>query len=151
MKFKDLFYRETKTVVEWQLHSQTYRFNTNIILSAILIMLLLAVGILLKYEGLDGFNINKKLYVACDQWRCENPLFNNSAYCGKTIPSDDPICNKMFLVKGESFGEKPPQIFYYYGFIMFVGLLSAFVVNHFVMNKGFSFKKLNEEMNDGTK
>lgn len=148
MKFKDLLYKKTEPVVEWKLKDQVYRFNTNIILSSVLIMLVLAIGILWYYEGLDGFDMNKKFYVSCQSdMGCENPLYQNMAYCGSMIASNDPICNKEYLIKGETYGEAPPKIFRYFTLIVLSILLLAFVVNHFVMNREFSFKELFKEAN----
>ena len=122
--------------------TQKYTFDRYIFLYFIFLILICAVALIIY---LGGFDANQYLYVECKTRNnsfCENPLFNNNAYCGKTIDKNSFACTQQVIPNGFTYGSKPPSIINWWGNFVGVGLLFAFIFNHLLYNRKFSFKKL---------
>jgi hypothetical protein len=88
--------------------------------------------------------LKNNIYVSCPKdsvTPCKNTLFQNAAYCGKSIPMDSYICNNEFLLQGAAYGNPPSFIVKNWGFVIFVLICCGFVFNHFFFNSDFDYKK----------
>ena len=122
--------------------NQTYIFDRYLFVGAIVVLLIFAVSMIFYLGGLDA---NKYLYIHCDnKGGCENQLYNNLNYCGKTIPLDSIVCTQELSPYGFEAGKKPPQIINDFWIYAGALILLMFIINHFKYNKQFSFKKLSE-------
>lgn len=91
----------------------------------------------------NNFDKSEKVYLNCPDNSfkpCENPFYNNPSVCGKKISLSDPICSKPYLEVGESYGSPPPFYVAYFGWLVSLGVLVVFVINHLLYNLGFKFK-----------
>ena len=123
-----------------------YTFDKLFFGIGVLILLLLFIFMIISYNGLQA---NKNFYVACNKpigLYCENPVYNNSAYCGKTLSVNDPLCNQRFMVDGESIGIKPPSLLRNAYPLTIIYILLLFLLNHFKYNRGFKFKGIKLEV-----
>lgn len=113
-----------------------YKFDRYIFLGVVAVSLIFAITIIISAGGFDA---NKYLYVECKTYvggYCENPLFNNTAYCGKSIDVNAPICTNSLLPNGFIAGRKPPAIISIFGTITAILVCCGFVVNHYLYNRG---------------
>jgi len=129
-----------------------YKFNKWFFRGALIVLVLLAV----VAWALLGFGNPAKnyVYLSCpdDSWSCENPFYNLCNVNGSLYYEQNNICQDInssfyereFLLAGQELGEKPDSLA---GFIInnaWLVVLFAFLLNHFLYNKGY-FKKLNLE------
>lgn len=122
--------------------TQNYTIDTYFTTSSILLILLLFVSYIVYT---DGFNANKYFYVECKNpmgLYCENPMYNNYNYCGKIVDANSQICSQELLTSGESIGVKPPSLLKYAPPLIIIYVIIIFLINHFLYNKNFSFKKV---------
>ena len=124
--------------------NQTYIFDRYLFIGAIVCLLIVAISMIFYLGGLDA---NKYLYIHCDnKGGCENQLYNNFNYCGKTIPLDSIVCTQEVLPYGFEAGKKPPAIVNNFGLITGIIIGLMFIINHFIHNRTFRFKKLFDEV-----
>jgi preprotein translocase subunit SecG len=123
-------------------NGKPYFFNRTVFTLAVLALLIIAVVML----ALSGFDKSEKIYVSCnkDRTQCDNPLYKNWAYCGKTIDANSLICTQEFLPGGFQYGEPPPLVVQYFASLAFLTLILAFIINHFMFNKHLSKKDFKE-------
>lgn len=103
------------------------------------VMIILLMIIVIVSGFLYGFSAQKTFYVNCDKklnFTCENPLYNNLYYCGKTIPSNDYICKTELLPSGFEYGQAPPKIYDIFGLITILFFAIALIKNHYSYNMG---------------
>ena len=124
--------------------NQTYIFDRYLFVGAIVMLLIFTVSMIFYLGGLDA---NKYLYIHCDnKGGCENQLYKNYNYCGKTIDINSIACTQELLPYGFEAGKKPPAIVN--DFWLYAGalILLMFIINHFKYNKQFSFKNAINEV-----
>lgn len=147
----------TFPIRSWKAFGFEYKFNS-LLFNAYFILIVVFAGGLINYYGLETFT--DSWYISCPKdnylGTCVNPLYNNFKYCGKVIPYTSELCTKEFLYNGESLGTKPPFLVKHFASIVEISILVVFIINHFIMNKGFEFKKFfgrlrNEISNDNNK
>lgn len=120
-----------------------YLFDKLIFGIYILIVLLLFVCVFIA----SGSYRSNHIHYVCDSKSiglsyCEQPFFMNYPLCEKMWLG---ACDQKFVPDGFEFGDPAPWIVRSWGMILGVLLFVAFVVNHFVHNKNFKFKKINIE------
>jgi hypothetical protein len=127
-------------------NGKKYYFNRFVFLMSVVVLLLIALITL----GLSGFDKTEKIYIACgnDQVQCDNPLYKNWAYCGKSIDANSQICSQEFLPGGFEYGQKPPLVVQYFASIAIALLFLAFLVNHFAFNRHLGKKDFKEVMKE---
>jgi len=125
-----------------------YVFNKRIFQVSFALVLLLAVAVLV-YGLTQG-----TFYVHCTDdlmtGRCENPFYNNCNFdewqftqgkTGKTninkFVIDNGLCDRPYLIAGETFGVAPPFWVSDYTTIIALVLIIAFGLNHFLYNRGW--------------
>ena len=119
---------------------QSYNFHTGIFLGLVFFFLLFVVIILSS----NGFDYSKHLYLACNSDSfCDNALYHNYPYC-----VEPNVCDLEVLPPHFSFGSPPPFYISHMNDFIYYGLLLAFIINHLIFNKGFSFRKLFKHNNN---
>lgn len=123
------------------LNDKVYLFDKVIFSSAILLLLILF-SVFIFSIGADS---NKYFYVSCKYSAyCENPLYNNVNYCGKSLAIDSPLCTTELLKRGEHLGTRAPYFLNNAWLIAFTFLFFTFLLNHKVWNKDIKFKDIKE-------
>ena len=117
------------------LDGQKYYFNKRLFFFGSLILLLIVLGILFKYDSLET-----QYYIECNHEQCFNEFYQSPS-CGKTLPADKPICTKQFFLMGESYGTKQPIYVTYSYEGAFLFILVLYLFNDLFYNKRFNYKK----------
>lgn len=131
---------------EFYINKQNYKIETNIFNIYIAFLCLIFLISYFTY----GFNKSDNLYMVCNPTvgiTCQNPLYN-SPDCGTKLEATSKYCTQEFLNKGETMGNPPPLILKLFPYIVAIGLILAFIINHFMYNKEFSFKGIKVEIDD---
>lgn len=124
--------------------TQIYVIDKIFISISIFILLLFFISIMVFS---NGFKADKNFYVECKNplgVYCENPLYQNYAYCGKVLNIDSQLCTQEFLVNGESIGTKPPRFLGYSTPLTILYMFIVLLINHLYYNRHFKFKKIDE-------
>lgn len=111
--------------------SKYYKSDKVIFGTAILLVLVLVSIILYQ----DNFNGSNKYYSYCpttEKDGCFN-LFYNSSYCKDSL---NPVCSVEHMFPGQELGEKPSWLTTNFLSIGFLILISAFIINTLIYNKG---------------
>jgi len=119
-----------------------YVFDKRIFRTAIALTFLLFMFLIFRDGPQNIFK--ERIYVSCpadSQTTCLNPLFENYKYCGKSIPISETICSQEYLMQGFEYGTKKDWLQQNFTDIFVVILFSAFVFNHYVMNKNFRWSE----------
>jgi hypothetical protein len=123
---------------------QVYKFNSLFFLGGIVFLLLVSVVTL----AVNGFDKEQHFFVSCPSdaiSSCENPLYHNLAYCGKTLDAEGVLCQTPTIFQGGSLGVPPPFIVKHFLEVSLGVVLVCFLLNHYFLNKGFSFRKAFKE------
>ena len=90
----------------------------------------------------NNFNLDYQFYFKCDQYSCLNPLQDPNSFQYNSVTNKDNSdyctaewCKEEYLPRGE-YGKKRPWIFNNFDLIAYILLISGFLLNHFVHNKG---------------
>jgi len=130
-----------------------YKFNKLVFNIMILLMLLIVFFVWAEY---DFENIKKPhIYLACNEPNlvCENEFYDLCNPNSHEFVAYQDVCNDLepelyaneFLRKGDSVGHKPSWLAKNTSDLFFYLLCLAILLNHFLFNKGFKFKKLELE------
>lgn len=116
-----------------------YVINKNIFRFALLICVLLLFAVLSNY----GFDFSKEfVYVECPSdspGNCINPFYQENSLMASSC-SDPVLCSTLYLIPGETYGEKPPSIVSNFHIILLSVFGTAVLFNHFKYNKGYKRK-----------
>ena len=127
-----------------------YKFDRYIFRGVIILIIIYFFGVWI-YNIAGSGNINpfaKNLYLSCPyNSPCVNPVYNYCTPgqpCDKALNIPENIRIMETLPAGFKYGffNWPAKLF---GFIVFLELILAFVFNHFLYNKGYDFRRLNDE------
>jgi len=116
-----------------------YVFKKWIFRWAILCMILFVFALWFR-RGL-GNPLERKLYVHCplNVASCENPLYDAKDFCMDKLGADHPLCSMRYLPAGFVYGSPPDKLVLNGGLVMFGLVVLAFVLNHFLYNRGRKF------------
>lgn len=102
------------------------------------------------FYGTYGFNLETKLYVACNEAEpCINPFYDtknpieNSLRGGGLSDKQRALCvyewcNWEYLPSGFKFGDKyPTEALYNFIIGIIINLIGCFMINHLIYNKGY--------------
>ena len=107
-------------------------------LFSLLVGVLLGFAVVMIIDG--GLDANKYLFVECKTTSagkyCENPLYNNPAYCGRTLPAESFACTQEFIPDGVTMGKKAPAYIQYFDVIVMACIVFGFLLNHLLYNRG---------------
>ena len=123
-----------------------YTFDKLFFSIGVFILLLFFIFLMVSQNGLQA---NKNFYVECIKpmgLYCENPVYNNVAYCGKVLDVNSQLCTQQFMVNGESIGIKPPSLLTYITPLTILYIVLLFFLNHIKYNRGFKFKGISIEV-----
>lgn len=82
-----------------------------------------------------GFDKSNHIYLECKEpTGCINQYFNSSD-CGKALNEEESICTQERFQYLETYGEKPPFVFKYFGSFVAIGLAFCFILNHLLYNR----------------
>ena len=114
-----------------------YRFDKLLFSAYILIILALFIFVFISF----GSDKSNHIYYKCSNVgqygsaSCINPFYDQYPLCERVW---DGACVQKTVLNGFSYGQPPPAIFSYWGFIVGGLLFFCFLINHFIYNKGFS-------------
>lgn len=113
-----------------------YRFDKLIFGSYVLLILVLFLTIFF----VSGSDKTEHIYYKCDAGfgQCISPFYHNYPLCEKLWFN---ACQQEFIEDGFSFGDPVPFVVRSWGLILGVLLFGAFVLNHFMHNRDFKFKR----------
>jgi hypothetical protein len=111
-----------------------YKFDKLIFGGFILLVLALFVILFLSY----GSDRDYHIYYNCplDYGSCKSPFYHNYPLCESAWAT---ACDDYNVNGGFVFGEPAPWIIKSWGLIVGIMLFGAFVINHFVHNRGKTF------------
>lgn len=126
-----------------------YKFNKVVFNVMILLMVLLTLIVWSEYDFGDIKKPN--IYLECEPPNsvCSNNFYDlcnpdSYKYVGGASVCDDidpGIYADEFLYMGESVGHKPSWLAESVGTLFFVLIMLAFLINHFIINKKYKFKR----------
>ena len=108
------------------------------------VILMIAVWFLVIATTSNSFPFKNNIYVNCPNTsisKCENPLFNNTKYCGSLLNTSSVLCTQEFLPKGFEYGTKPNLLYKDFGLITIGIILCCLALNHYLYNKGYFNKR----------
>lgn len=115
-----------------------YKYDKRIFQGVTGILLLLIFG----YAASQGFDFSYKFYFKCDQFVCDNPYSDDTApynsITGHKYLCKADWCKQKFLLRGE-YGQREPEVVSFFPYILSFLLLSGFILNHIIHNKGKQF------------
>ena len=112
-------------------NDKTYRFDKVIFLSIVVLLL----GFSIVALNINNFDKSQHFYVKCNDIKCFNPYFNNTAVCGSYISTTDPRCTTEVLSKGDEYGKPEPWYVNSFGMIAIILVACGFLTNHFIYNR----------------
>jgi hypothetical protein len=131
------------TTVELE-NGEHYIFDKYVFLGYIGVLLLIFLSFILLNGGLSS---DKNIYVKCDvkhnsgwsQPMCENPFYKNYEYCNTLWAR---ACEQETIPNGFTYGKPPPSIMIWFDICVFIGLILATLINHYIWNRWIKFKDL---------
>jgi len=144
---KYLYGGERKVILK--LNKQEYIFD-KLIFYILVCFLLLTSVIILYANNMDKSN---HVYVKCeaDKVRCFNPYYQDTTFCGKTIPSDSYLCTTELIEAPYEYGTPSPWYVDYFGTITILLIIISLITNHLIYNKQFKFNQFKEDMKEDLK
>jgi len=119
-----------------------YKYDTYIFKTLLILIYIFAFSVFY----INDFNFSFKPYMVCEGLTpCENPFYQSKCYylnglINKPCEFDNKYSwvNDPYVYPGE-YGTSVPNYIKYYGFIYFVLILIAYLLNHYFHNKGVMF------------
>ena len=114
-----------------------YKFDKLIFAGFTFVILIFFVAIFLFY----GADRQYHVYYKCtadglkDPY-CVSPLYANYPMCESAWET---ACDDLIVPAGFEYGEKPPAVIHYFGFIIAILFAGALVINHLLYNQGKRF------------